>query len=244
MLKKLLLPFIFFTSNALWAQEDGNFFQTEAEIGLERSQLSGYIKIGDENNSTKLDIKHDMGIKSSKAGLKAMLTRSTTHHKFGFKLEKYKHSGSQKLTSNILYNSSSYAEASLINSEISLKWAKAKYRYRFTKDFSLGVDLNGMRLKTMVNEEEVKKTLLLPALGVDYKRELEEGFNLITKASSTIAGKSNYHYAYAGLSYDLKLLNCTCLHLGYQYKNINIKSDNIDIKLKYQGLYAGLAMKF
>ena len=244
MIKKLLLPLICVLSTSVLAKEKGNFFQTEAELGLERSQLSGYIKIGSENNSTKLDIKNDLGINSSKASLKTMLTRTTTHHKFGFKLEKYKHSGSKKLSSDIVYNGSEYANATLINSEISLKWAKAKYRYRYTKDFSIGIDLNGMRLKTMVNDDTVKKTLLLPALGIDYEKELEEGFNFISKASSTIAGASNYHYAYAGLSYDMKVLNCTCLHLGYQYKNLSIDTDEIDVNLKFQGLYAGLAMKF
>lgn len=244
MIKKILLPLLLFLNSALHAEGKGNFFQTEAEIGLERSQLLGHIKIGPEHNSTKLDIKNDLGMKSSKEGLKAMLTRSTTHHKFGFKLEKYKHSGSKKLTSNILYNGASYADATLINSELSLKWAKAKYRYRYTKDFSIGIDLNGMRFKTIVNGDEVKKTILLPALGIDYERELEEGLNFISKASSTLIGESNYHYAYAGLSYDLKVLNCTCLHIGYQYKNLNIDTDNIDVALKYQGLYAGLAMEF
>jgi len=244
MIKKYPLPFLLLFSTSLWGENHGNFFQTEAEIGLERSQLLGHIKIGSDSNNTKLDIKNDLGVKSSKAGLKAMLTRSTTHHKFGFKLEKYEHSGSKELSSNILHNGSSYAESSLINSEISLKWAKAKYRYRYTKDFSIGVDLNGMRFKTIINGDEVKKTILLPTLGIDYEKELEEGLNFISKASSTIVGKSNYHYAYAGFSYDLKVLNCTCLHIGYQYKNLNIDTDNIDVALKYQGLYAGLAMKF
>ena len=162
----------------------------------------------------------------------------------GFKIEKYKHSGSKKLSHNIIYNGSQYASSSLINSKISMKWAKAKYRYRYTKNFSIGVDINGMRFKTMVNNDEVKKTIVLPAVGVDYEKELEEGLNIITKASSTIAGTSNYHYAYAGFSYDLKVLHCTCLHLGYQYKKLNIKTKNINVDLKYQGLYAGLAMKF
>lgn len=244
MIKKMLLTFSIFITSTLLAKDNGNFFQTEAEIGLERSQLLGHIKIGPDNNSTKLDIKNDLGVKDSKEGLKAMLTRSTTHHKFGFKLEKYEHAGSKKLSSNILYNGSSHADATLINSEISLKWAKAKYRYRYTKDFSIGVDLNGMRFKTIVNHDEAKKTMLLPALGIDYEKEIEEGLNFITKASSTLIGESNYHYAYAGFSYDLKVLHCTCLHIGYQYKNLNIDTDNIDVALKYQGLYAGLAMKF
>jgi len=244
MIQKMLLIFSIFLSCELLAKGNGNFFQTEAEIGLEHNQLAGHIEIGLDNNSSKLDIKNDLGINHSKNTLNAMLTGSTTHHKFGFKLEKYKHAGSKKLTSNILYNGSSYADATLINSEISLKWAKAKYRYRFTKDFSLGMDLNGMRFKTVLNENEVTKMILLPAVGIDYEKELEEGLNFISKASTTFVGTSTYRYAYAGFSYDLKLLHCTCLHIGYQYKNLHINRDNLDLALKYQGLYAGLAMQF
>ncbi len=244
MIKKYSLTTLLLFASSLYAQNDKNFFQTQAEMGLERSMLNGHIKIGAENNATRLDIKNDLGINSSKQGLKAMLTRSTSHHKFGFKLEKYEHSGSKKLSKNIIYNGSQYASSSLINSQISMRWAKAKYRYRYTKDLSLGLDINGMRFKTMLNGNEVKKTLVLPAVGLDYEKELEEGLNLITKASSTLAGKSNYHYAYAGFSYDLKVLHCTCLHIGYQYKKLTIDSNNINVDLKYQGLYAGLAMKF
>ncbi len=244
MIKKNFLAFLLLLTTSLYAQNDGNFFQTQAEIGLARSNLSGHISIGSDNNSSRLDIKNDLGINGSKQGLKAMLTRSTTHHKFGFKVEKYEHSGSKKLSQNILYNGSQYANSSLINSEISMRWAKAKYRYRYTKNFSLGLDINGMRFKTIVNDDEVKKTIVMPAIGVDYEKELEEGLNFITKASSTITGASSYRYAYAGFSYDLKVLHCTCLHIGYQYKKLNIDTNDIDIDLKYQGLYAGLAMKF
>ncbi len=244
MIKTYFFPFLLLLTTSLCAQSDKNFFQTEAEIGLERSILTGHIKIGADNNSSRLDIKNDLGIDGSEQGLKAILTRSTTHHKFGFKLEKYEHSGSKKLSQNIIYNGSQYASSSLINSKVSMRWAKAKYRYRYTKDLSIGVDINGMRFKTIVNDDEVKKTIVLPAIGVDYEKELEEGLNFITKASSTLTGNSNYHYAYAGFSYDLKVLHCTCLHVGYQYKKLIIDSKDIDVDLKYQGLYAGLAMKF
>jgi long-subunit fatty acid transport protein len=243
MLKRLVFISLSFNAPSLFAECQGNFFQTNAEIGLERSQLTGDIKVGDAQSS-RVDIKDDLGINHSTAGLKAMLSRATTHHKFGFKLEKYEHSGSKKLSSNILYNGSSYATASLISSKVSLKWAKIKYRYRYNNKFSFGVDMNGMRLKTMINENESKELLLLPALGVDYEKELEEGLNFIAKGSSSITGDSNYHYAYTGFSYAIKYLDCSCLHIGYQYKSLAIKTDKMDANLKYQGLYAGIAMKF
>jgi len=243
MIKKLLTSLLILAS-ALCAEDKSNFFDTEAELGLERSHLSGNIKIGNDQNNTILDMKNDLGINHSAAGLKAMLTKSTAHHKFGFKLEKYEHSGSHKLSNNIINNGAAYATATLIHSKVSLKWAKIKYRYRFMPNFSLGADINGMRFKTVLNGDTTKKTLLLPALGADYEKELEEGLKIIVKASSTIAGQSNYHYAYAGLSYDLKVLHCTCLHIGYQYKNLNLDEDNLKADLTYKGLYAGLAMKF
>jgi len=241
MMKKVFFSCLPFFSPSLYAACSGNFFQTNAEIGLERSQLSGTIQT---TNGTKLDLEKELGLSHSTAALKAMLCRKTTHHQFGFKLEQYEHSGSKKLSSNILFNGSQYATASLINSKVSLKWAKLKYRYRYTKNLSLGVDLNGMRLKTIVNENEVKKTLLLPALGIDYTKPIEEGLNFIAKGSSGVLNDSNYHYAYAGFSYDLKLLRCSSLHVGYQYKALNLKNDNFHANLKYQGIYAGLAMKF
>lgn len=241
MIKKVIFVSLTFGTSLFGADCTGNFFQTNAEIGMERSQLSGTLQVED---GTKLDIRKDLGISHSTAGLKAIFTRSSTHHQFGFKLEKYEHSGSKKLSSNILYNGSQYATASLINSKISLKWAKIKYRYRYNKNLSLGADINGMRFKTMVNENETKKTLLLPALGVDYTKALEEGLHFIAKGSSGFSGKSRYHYAYTGFSYDLKRLHCSCLHIGYQYKALNIENSAIHTNLKYQGLYAGLAMKF
>lgn len=242
--QKVLLTFYLLFSSTLFAKDSGNFFQTEVEMGLERSHLGGHLRVGTDSNNTQLDLHNDMGLSQATAGLKAMLTRTTKHHRFGFKLEKYEHSGSKKLSDNIIHNGSTYATASLINSKVSLKWAKAKYRYRYTENLSIGVTVNAMRLKTMINEEETKETLILPAIGADYEREIDHRLNLIIKASSTITGDSNYHYGYAGLSYDLKVLNCTSFHLGYQYKNLRIKSDEIDADLKYQGLYAGLAMQF
>ncbi len=237
-----ILQFLLFTS--LCAQEGGDFFQTEAEMGMERSRLSGSIQIGDENNASSLDINKDLGITKSALGLHAMLSHTSKNHKFGFKVEKYEHTGSTKLSNNIIYNGSQYANATLIKSKISLRWAKAKYRYRYTKNLSLGLDINGMRFKTMLNDNEVKKTVILPAIGIDYDRELEAGLHFITKASSTITGSSSYHYGYAGFSYDLKVHHCTCLHIGYQYKKLLIHKERINVDLKYQGLYAGLAMKF
>jgi long-subunit fatty acid transport protein len=243
MLKKSIFLSLFFSTSSLFAECQGNFFQTNVEIGLERSQLNGDIQVSNAEGSP-LDIKSDLGITHSTAGLKAMLSRSTTHHQFGFKLEKFEHSGSKKLSENILYNGSSYATASLINSKVSLKWAKIKYRYHYTDRLSFGVDINGMRLKTMINKNESKELLLLPALGLDYKKELEEGLNFIAKGSSSITGDSNYHYAYAGFSYAIKYIDCSSLHIGYQYKSLNIDTDKMDANLKYQGLYAGIAMKF
>ncbi len=244
MRKSILLFLLLMTAASLFADSSKNFFQTEAEIGLERAMLDGHIRIGSDQNSSNLDLQNDLGMMHATGGLQAILTRSTTHHKFGFKLEKYEHSGSTKLSQNILYNSSAYATASLISSKFCMKWAKLKYRYKVSQTFSAGIDLNGMRLKTLVNENEYKKTLVLPALGIDYETMLEEGLQFIAKASTTIANNSNYHYAYAGLSYDLKILHCSALHIGYQYKNLEINADEIHTDLTYQGLYAGLAMKF
>ena len=243
MIKKIPLTFLLL-SGTLLAKDKCSLFQSEVDFGASLNQLDGYIKIGDTASSTKLDIKKDLSITKQAASLKTMFSHSTSHHKFGFKLEKYVHSGSKKLTSNIVYNSSLYATATLINSKISLKWAKLKYRYRFTKNFSFGADVNALRFKTIVNKNETKKTLLVPAIGIDYEKELESGFGLITNASSTIAGETSYHHAYAGLSYDLKLLHCSRLHLGYQLKNLSINRGKIDLNLKYKGLYAGIAMKF
>ena len=239
--KILFVLFLLFSS--LFAKEECNLFQTEGELGFERSELSGTFKVGGDD-STTLDTQKDLGMQKSTARLKAMMSKSTTHHKFGFKLEKYKHSGSKKLSSNIIYNGSQYATASLIKSKISLKWAKLKYRYRFTPDFSLGIDLNGMRLKTMVNENKKKKTLLLPAIALEYQKELEEGLNFIIKGTSTAPNENSHHYGYVGFSYNMKILGCSCLHLGYQYRDLKINSDDIHANLKFQGLYAGLSMKF
>ncbi len=244
MIQKHFLTILLLSLVSLHAQSDAYFFQTQAEMGLERSMLTGHIKIGVDNNSSDINLKNDLGIKGATQGLKTMLSRSTTHHKFGFKLEKYQHSASRKLSQNILYNGSHYATSSLVKSEISLRWAKAKYRYRYTKTLSFGADLNALRFKTMLNDNEVKKTVILPAVGFDYERELEEGLGFITKASSTLASRSKYRYAYMGFAYHLPIQHCTCLHIGYQYKNLNIHRDQIAMDLKYQGLYAGLAMQF
>ncbi len=240
---KRVVTFFFISSASLFAQTKGNFFQTEAEIGLERSLLNGHIHIGNDTNST-LSLKDDLGITHQTAGLQAIFTRLTTHHKFGFKMEKYSHSGSKKLSTNIIYNGSQYATASLVNSKVALRWAKAKYRYRFDETLSIGADINGFELKAIVNEDESKKRLILPAIGFDYEKMIEEGLNLIAKASATLLTTSKYAYGYLGFSYDLKLLHCTCLHMGYQYKHLDINENTFKADLKYQGLYVGLGMKF
>lgn len=242
MLRKMPLALLLISSSALAAQKKCELFQNEGSFGFERSGLSGSLQDGSGGN--KLDIKNDLGISHTTTGLKAMLNKSTTHHKFGFKLEKYKHSGSKKLSSNIVYNGAQYATASLISSKVSLKWAKVKYRYRFTSDFALGMDVDALRLKTMVNDVETKKTLVMPAIALEYAHAVEEGLNFIAKGSSTISGNSKQHYGYAGIAYDLQMLGCSCLHLGYQYKKLDIHADKINAKLKYQGLYAGISMKF
>ncbi len=241
MLRKMPLALLLISSSAL-AQKKCELFQNEASLGFEHSTLSGSLQ--DSNGGTKLDIKKDLGISQTKTGIKAMFNKSTTHHKFGFKLEKYQHSGSKKLSSNIVYNGSQYATASLINSKISLKWAKAKYRYRFTSDLSLGMDIDALRLTSMVNDDETKKTIVMPAIALEYEYEIEEGLNMVTKGSSSLVGNSKQHYGYAGFSYDLKMIRCTSLHFGYQYKKLELHTDTTDANLKYQGLYAGLAMKF
>jgi hypothetical protein len=241
MLRKIPLLLLLISSSAL-AQKGCELLQNEASMGFEQSRLSGSLQDG--KDGTKLDIKNDLGISKSETGIKAMFNKSTTHHKFGFKLEKYQHSGSKKLSSNIIYNGAQYATASLINSKVSLRWAKAKYRYRPTADFALGTDLDLLRLKTMVNDEETKKTIIMPALALEYEHEIEEGLSVVAKGSSSFIGSSKQYYAYTGLAYDLRLLGCSCLHLGYQYKKLDIQEDNINADLKYQGLYAGISMKF
>ena len=242
MLRKMPLTFLLITSSA-FADKKCSLYQSQGSIGFEHSSLSGSIQDGSSTGS-KLQIKDDLGINKSTTSLKAMMSKSTTHHKFGFKLEKFKHSGSKKLSSNILYNGSNYATASLINSKVSLKWAKATYRYRFTPEFAAGVDLDGLRLKTLINEQTHKKTLFMPSFGMEYEKSLEEGLDFIAKGSTSLYGNSSQHYAYAGFSYNPKMLGCSCLHLGYQYKNIHLKENDLRADLKYQGLYAGISMKF
>ena len=226
-------------SGPLIAGKKNDFFS--ADVGAQRTALSGSLSLG---KGTVLDVKKDLGINKAKMGLKTMISRATSHHKFAFKIEKYKHIGSKKLSSKVLVNGASLATASLVSGKVSLKWAKAKYRYRFTPSFSLGSDINALRVKAMIHQKENKKTLFLPAVGVDYEKPLEEGLNIIANASTTVGGTSIYHDAYAGLSYDLKLIHCSALHVGYQYKDLHIHSGLIDADMKYQGLYAGLSMKF
>ena len=241
MIRKLPFAFIL-CSTFLSADDSCTMFQSEAEVGFEQSNFTGSIQAGEEGST--LDMKKDLGISKSKKGLKAMLSRSTTHHKFGFKLEKYEHSGSHKLSQDILFNGAQYATSTLINSQLSLKWAKLKYRYRFTPAFSVGTDINALRFKAMVNDNETKKTIVLPSLGIEYDKELEEGLRFIAKTSSTLTGDSRYLYGYMGVSYDLKVIDCTSLHMGYQYKKLEINADDIHANMEYKGLYAGLAMKF
>ncbi len=239
---RVLLLLLFFTT-LLNAKCCKNFSNITLESGLERNRLSGFINIKDDDRE-RFDFRKDLNLKKTKNALAALLFKNTQKHSFSFKVNHYKYQGSNKLTQNIVSNSLYNATAKMVKNELDLKWAKGSYRYRYTQNLSIGADLHGLRLHTLVEGKEYKKALLLPAVGVDYNFDLADDLKVVTKTTGTFTPKNRYFSQYLGLSFDLGLSNCTALNVGYQYKNLYLDTDKYKSDLKFSGLYAGIAMRF
>ena len=230
------------TLSTLNAFECKAFDKASLEIGGLRGSVDGYIQVGD--GATKLDLKDDLGLSGSKNSIQAAITSGSKKHKFGFKATKFKYSGKKKLSKDILINSENYAKATILKSNLDLKWAKAKYRYLADESLSIGVDLNALRLKSKINDKNYKKNLIIPSVAVDYDIDLASDLAFVTKTSLTLFGKSRYADGYVGLAYKLPSKNCPSIHLGYQVNSFKIDTSKLKSKLEYKGLYAGVRVRF
>ncbi len=237
----ILIIFLFVT--ILDAKSCNTFSDTSLQTALENNKLSGYIDIKDDGKK-RLDFHKDLGLSKIKNSISALLKKGYSKHSVSFKLNHYKYQGTSKLTDDIVKNSAFNATSTMVKNELDLKWAKASYRYHYTKNLSIGADFHGLRLYTLVNGTSYRKILFLPAVGVDYSFDVEDDFRVITKTSGTITPNNRYFSQYMGFSFDLGLSHCTSLNIGYQYKNLYLNTDKYKSDLKFSGLYAGIAVKF
>lgn len=182
--------------------------------------------------------------------IKTSLRKETSKHSYSFQLENIDHKKDKKLSTNILKNSSRFASLSLKKSNIALKWAQVKYRYKLTKNFSVGTDLNAIESKVYMgsNQDEdiiEKKRVFIPSFALEAKKRLDDHLELLAKISSTITDSSStYFYQYAGFSYKIPFKKNTKLHFGYQEKDLKIVTDTIKESLNYDGFYAGIGFRF
>jgi hypothetical protein len=230
-------------SNLLSAKDCGKFSDNSVEFALERNSLSGYVDIKDDNLS-KLETTKDLNLKNIKNSLTALLFKDFKKHSFSFKVNHYKYQGESRLSHNIIQNSLHNATSSMVKNEIDLKWAKASYRYKMYENLQIGADFHGLSAYTQINGKSYRKLLFLPAIGVDYDYELEDDLKLITKTSATLTTDSRHYSLYTGLSFDLGFSNCTSLNIGYQHQNLIIDDKRLKSNLKFDGVYAGIAVKF
>jgi len=237
-LYKYILLFITISSS-LYASCPSEFEQNSIEVGNMRGSFSGNIGTDD-----KLELKNDLDMKKSANNLSAKLQKGFKNHKFGFKLSKYKYSGKKKLGKDIIFNSENFAKSQMISSKLDLIWAKATYRYKIIDGINIGFNLNGLRVKTSINNTKYKKDLIIPSIAIDYKYSITDNMSLNTKISITPYGKNRATDSYAGIAFRLPFRNCSTLNIGYQTSVLNIESKKYQNNLSYSGLYAGIRFGF
>ncbi len=211
------------------------------EIGANRGSIGGYLY---DDNRNKLDLEDDLNLKQSKNSLIATLKSSLQKHQFRFKMSNYKYSGKKRLSTDILFNSEKFAKATMIQSNYDLKWAKAAYRYEIINGVLFGADLNALRAKTKINQNSLKKNIIIPSVALDYNYDLTHELMLRTKVSLTPYGKNRANDFYAGLAIKLGFSNCSCLNIGYQVSQLKIDTDKLKNSIQYQGVYAGIRVGF
>ncbi len=231
-----------FLSLQLFAFSCDAFDKSSIEIGANRGSMGGLL--GDGKKDSMLSLEHDLDLKKSKNSLSAKLQSGFNNHKFGFKFSSFDYSGKKKITKDIIFNSETFAKASMLQSRLSLKWAKGSYRYKIAEGILVGANLNGLRAKFTLNGKHYHKHIIIPSLAIDYRFDLAHDLAILTKASLTPIGKNRALDSYAGLAIKLPFHHCSCLNLGYQVSHINIDTKGFQNELDYKGLYAGIKIGF
>ncbi|OQX74054.1 MAG: hypothetical protein B6D59_03605 [Campylobacteraceae bacterium 4484_4] len=241
-----LFSLLIFFSLSLLA--DGGFkFETGS------NSLEGYLKFK-EGNGERIDIKKDLKNDESDMILKPSLSFGSQKHRFNFSFEEFKNTSRTELTEDIIYNGALFASQTFVNSSIKMAWAQIQYLYQIHPNFAVGLSIDGIKLDSILSDDGVQqerytKILILPGINLEGRTTLFEGFDLIGKLSSANAISSgNSFYAYGGIAYKIidktKYFCCTDLHLGYQYKRLEIDTDTFEGEFEYSGLYAGIAIRF
>ncbi len=242
LLYRIVLIFLLFIAN-IYAFDCNGSQKGYFEVGGVRGSLDGEMMVGNED-STTLDLDRDEGLTKSTNNLKAILESGYKDHIFGFKTVRFKFSGKRKLSKDIIFNSDIFAKSTMIRSKLDLRWAQLKYRYRFSKSLNAGIDLNGVELKSAINESRVKDSFLMPSLAIDYNIDLADDLMLVTRTSISPYGDYRYTQGYAGIAFKTKLTNCSMIHLGYQLNQFDINNKAIKASLRYKGFYAGFRVGF
>ncbi len=239
-LRVLILVSLF--SISLFAFSCDAFTKNTIDIYENRGSMDGFLGI--HNSDKILSLENDLNLKQSKDHLSAKLQRNFKHHKFGFKFSSFNYSGKKKLTKDIIFNSEAFAKASMLQSRLSLKWARGSYRYKVAQGVLIGADLNGIRAKFSLNNKHYHKHIIIPSLALDYKFDLAQDLAILTKTSLTPVGKNRTLDSYAGLAIKLPFHHCSCLNIGYQVSHIKIDKKDFQNELDYKGFYAGITIGF
>ncbi len=219
------------------------------DIGTTLNKIDTTININDNKNSW-LKNSDRIQVKKKSYNIKTSLNVKSKKHQYSFQLEKMDHRRKKKLSSDILRNGARLATMSLKKTNISIKWAKFKYRFNLNENISIGADLNAIESKVYSgsrNKKDIthKKRIFIPSIAIDAQKSLDEHLEILAKISSSIKkNSSKYLYKYAGFSYKLPFRKATRVHFGYQSKTLNIITKEINEALHYNGLYTGVAIKF
>ena len=219
-----------------------SIYKNSIELGASYGSFDGSIMVGKSGNN--LDLKKDLGIKKYKSHLISILSSSFKNHKFGIKTSSYSYSGKIKLDKDIIYNSEKFAKGALAKSRYDLKWAKLSYRYLINEYISAGADINGIEIKSYLNNNRYKKRELIPSIAIDYNLPINKELRVLTKYSLTPYGKSRYSDFYGGVALNLGFKNCSCLNIGYQINSLHINTPSFKNDARYSGVYLAIKVGF
>lgn len=238
-----------------------------AVASLSSSAMAGEFKIGTDvmkkeingdvtYRGTNINLQDSLGITQKETTIVPRISYVTDTTEYGISYTQNTFEGSKTLTSNIVFNGTTYTATTDVASEISTKWltldGKAKVGMLSTSDLdvTIGGKIHFIDLEAQIASstltEKYDITFAVPAFGIGANYNVYKNLNIGGEVYGMyLGGYGNY------IEYDVKAsLDCTkvkglSLNAGYKAQDFDLEADTDEkLNLEWSGFYAGLSYKF
>jgi len=256
MSKKILLALVIliFTPCLAFAQK-GPTLELEGRYWI--PDLSGKVKASETFIDTKIDFKHDLGIKDENFPEARLTWYTGPKSKVRLAYTQAGFEGDENLSRTIEFDGQTYTVGTRVETDVKVRYLRLGWAWQFIdigkgvvklgtllegKGFWGKVSLEAPDLSTPVKES--KKFLFgLPTLGIALDINPHKMVNIFAEASGLTAGSYGYVY---DAEVGVKLIPVKFLSIIGGYRIFDIKATHNDdyAKLMFHGPFAGVTLRF